>query len=137
MTKLGATEFCKWRNNHSKIKGNHRLPTKDEFLRAIKEGEQSVKWFKKKIKAEKNNILAYNLFDENEVVKMISPSRSFLPNKFGIYNLVGNLSEMVQEEGIVVGGSWRDKDELKWSSATQPFTGPADWVGFRCVCEVE
>jgi len=112
VTKLGATEYCKWRNTNSKLKGNYRLPTKNEFLQAIKEGEQSVKWFKKKIKTEKKNIKSYNLSDENEVVKMTSPSRSFLP-------------------------SWRDKDELKWSSDTQLFTGPADWIGFRCACEVE
>lgn len=137
VTRLGATEYCKWRSANADLKGNYRLPTKNEFLKAIKEGEQSVKWFKKKIKAEKKNIPVYNLFYENEKPRMTAPTKAFLKNKFGVFNLVGNVSEMVKEEDIVVGGSWRDKNDQKWSSATQTFSGPADWIGFRCVCEVD
>ncbi len=32
---------------------------------------------------------------------------SYKPNEFGLYNVCGNVAEMLMEEGIAVGGSWR------------------------------
>ena len=78
ITKFGATEYCKWRNRDSGQAGLYRLPTKKEFLSTIKEGERSVKYFKKKMKFENDFGPVYNLnFDLNEP-RTTSPIKSYL-----------------------------------------------------------
>lgn len=37
-----------------------------------------------------------------------TPVVSYFPNKFGLYNMAGNVAEFVQEYGITQGGSWLD-----------------------------
>jgi formylglycine-generating enzyme required for sulfatase activity len=62
-----------------------------------------------------------------------SRTNSFLPNDLGIYNMSGNVEELVQEPGITKGGSY--KDPLKYLySVTQKSINPNDSqmsVGFR------
>lgn len=58
------------------------------------------------------------------------------PNAFGLYQLLGNVAEMVQEPGLTKGGSYRDSPEACAIRARGTYAGPAPTVGFRCVCEV-
>lgn len=44
----------------------------------------------------------------NDFADVTAPVRSYWPNKFGMYNMAGNVEEFVAEEGVVKGGSWRD-----------------------------
>lgn len=62
---------------------------------------------------------------------------SFYRNDYGIYNMIGNAAEMIDEKGIVKGGSFRD--ELSNSKITdrRKYDAPTDDIGFRCLCEVE
>lgn len=58
-----------------------------------------------------------------------------LPNDFGLYQLIGNVAEMVQEPGVTKGGSYLDAPEactIKARSTHQP----AAAVGFRCVSDI-
>lgn len=137
VTKFGAAEYCNWLNNKNELKGVYRLPTKDEFHSAIRNGESSVKYQKRKIKADKKKTPFYNLNYDYTDVHGPSPVESFQANKLGIYNLIGNVSEIVAEDNIVVGGSWKDKDQLRWDVDKQEFMEPSERVGFRCVCEVK
>jgi len=89
------------------------------------------------MKFEKNNEPVYNLNYDLDRPHTPSPSESYFQNKYGIFNLIGNVSEIVMEDNIVVGGSWRDNDVLNWEKSTQEFTEPQDWIGFRCVCELK
>jgi formylglycine-generating enzyme required for sulfatase activity len=58
------------------------------------------------------------------------------PNEFGCYNLVGNVSEIVQEEGIYKGINWKENiDEFKISDDFF-YSEPSFWLGFRCICEL-
>jgi len=43
----------------------------------------------------------------NIVAQITTPVNSYKPNEFGLYNVCGNVAEMIMEEGIAVGGSWR------------------------------
>jgi formylglycine-generating enzyme required for sulfatase activity len=47
---------------------------------------------------------------QNEFLNLIVPYYlwSNPPNNFGIYNIIGNVSEMIDEKGIVKGGSFKD-----------------------------
>jgi len=58
------------------------------------------------------------------------------PNYWGLYQMLGNVAEMVQEPGITKGGSFRDPLEACAIKARGSYTGPAPTVGFRCVCVV-
>ncbi len=37
-----------------------------------------------------------------------APVNAYYPNGYGLYNMAGNVEEMVKEEGIAKGGSWKD-----------------------------
>ncbi len=62
------------------------------------------------------------------------PGISYWPNTYHVYTLIGNVAEMVQEEGIAKGGSFdHSLDDCKITNR-QTYTRPERWLGFRCVC---
>jgi len=138
ITHYGATEYCKWKNNKSEVKGTYRLPTKREFLYAMRAGEQSKKWQRKKQKMSKRYYPTplYNFRTVENPQCTTTSMNSNMPDKFGIHNLKGNVSELVQEKNIALGGSWKDRDDKNWYKEEQIVNSPQDWVGFRCVCEL-
>lgn len=64
---------------------------------------------------------------------LTAPVRSFRPNEFGIYNLNGNISEMVADENIAVGGDWNSPGFDIRNQSTKKFTEANPTVGFRPV----
>lgn len=64
---------------------------------------------------------------------LTAPVRSFWPNEFGIYNLNGNVSEMVFEQNIAVGGDWNSPGYDIRNQSTKKFTEANPMVGFRPV----
>ncbi|MBD2766847.1 SUMF1/EgtB/PvdO family nonheme iron enzyme [Hymenobacter sp. BT664] len=54
-------------------------------------------------------------------------------NDYGLYNLLGNVAEMIQERGITKGGSYRDPLTACTVISRNPYSGPSPTVGFRCV----
>ncbi|GAA4053725.1 hypothetical protein GCM10022409_45890 [Hymenobacter glaciei] len=56
------------------------------------------------------------------------------PNDFGLYQMLGNVAEMVQERGLTKGGSYRDDLAACTIRARGQVAGPAATVGFRAVC---
>lgn len=65
-----------------------------------------------------------------------APVKSFIPDDiFGIYNMAGNVSEMVAEKGIAKGGSWKHLADDCRVGAQNIYTSPNCWTGFRVVAE--
>jgi len=62
---------------------------------------------------------------------------SFYRNDYGIYNMIGNVAELVEEKGIVKGGSFRDVLLNSKITNRRNYDTPTDDIGFRCICEVE
>jgi formylglycine-generating enzyme required for sulfatase activity len=58
------------------------------------------------------------------------------PNGFGVYDMIGNVAEMVREPDIAKGGSWAHHLEESVIRARTTYRKPEAWLGFRCVCEV-
>lgn len=103
----------------------------------------------KKLKAQivsysKVKVLAYNIdyekpwfiTNEEKLPQIISENIDLNPSVY--FHLIGNVAEMVQEKGIVKGGSWRHKLAVSFPSK-KILVDPEkvyDWVGFRCVAEV-
>jgi formylglycine-generating enzyme required for sulfatase activity len=62
-----------------------------------------------------------------------TPSISYWPSEFGIYNLSGNAAEMINTPGVAVGGSFRDFGYDIRLQSTKKYESSAIDVGFRVV----
>ncbi len=70
-------------------------------------------------------------------VDVFVPDKSYWPNGYGLYNMSGNAAEMVANEPIAMGGSFRDPhDQIKVTSS-QSFKSASPLVGFRYVVEIQ
>lgn len=61
---------------------------------------------------------------------------TYAPNKYGLYNTIGNVAEMINKKGVALGGSWYHTYEESVFTKTQKYTGPDPGIGFRIVMEV-
>ncbi len=160
-----AMDYCTWRTGAVKtmleanefegpLSFKYRLPSRTEW-ELIANGGFSAKQ-KKIIEKKKKEFKSKNIVGRVAIVNMKlkplgkeqdtfdstfrlpAPGRSFIPNKFGVYHIHGNVAEMVQEPGIAMGGSFEHfYDEIIPTNAPVQYEGPTNWLGFRCVCEVE
>lgn len=67
---------------------------------------------------------------------LMSPVGAYFPNDIGLYDVVGNVAEMVSENGKACGGSWNDTPEASTIKSVKTFTGPDSSIGFRVFMEV-
>lgn len=159
-----AIEFCTWRTGavNMMLKANefeepislkYRLPSKTEWELIANAGfsDKGKKAIAKKKKEFKSKNIVGRVAIVNMKLKPLknaketfetyhqpAPTRTFLPNKFGVYNINGNVAEMVQEPGIAMGGSFiHYYEDIVPTNAPVTYTSPQRWLGFRCVCEVE
>lgn len=68
--------------------------------------------------------------------KGIVPNWSYFPSVNGIINLFGNVAEMTNEEGVALGGSWKQYGKECSPQSLFRYDLPKDWVGFRLVAVV-
>ncbi len=68
---------------------------------------------------------------------IFAPVFSYWPNDLKLYNMIGNVAEMVSEKGISKGGSWTNILEECKVGKEIPYSKPSAMVGFRCVCVVK
>lgn len=71
---------------------------------------------------------------------LTSPTPGYIyqgpPNAFGLYQLLGNVAELVQEKGLTKGGSYRSPLADCRIKARGTYAGPAPTIGFRAVATV-
>ena len=58
---------------------------------------------------------------------------SFHPNGLGLFNMCGNVAEMVAERGIAYGGSYLDPGYDIRIDSEKPYNGPSPLIGFRVI----
>lgn len=161
ISRAGAELYCKWLSEElqkfvgEKKEGSYndvRLPVRAEWAKAASyEGKMlPYPWGGPYMRNSAGLILANYARDTTESTEtsfktsgydIIAPSRSYFPNPYGIYNMSGNVAEMVYE-GIdrndpgTAGGCWMsDKDGVK-IYAPDPYsgiTGAKPMIGFRVV----
>lgn len=154
-----AVAFCKWRtdmvnaNLYAKDKNltfkaldtldmklvkkiyEYRVPAKAEWEEIAAIGYDK----KTKEKIEKEKIVNGNFFDpgrikRTDVKTYTSQAASYLPNSIGVYDLFGNVTEIIAEKGISKGGSWKNDEKDCIVQKDFPYEKPDNFIGFRCVC---
>lgn len=148
--------FCEWLteqyNSDSKRKFKKvlfRLPTEKEWIMAAQAGDNTTIYpcEGKELRNKKGQVM-YNFKREVkdtlwidgkyvENMDVTAPVKSYSKNNFGLYNMSGNVAEMINEKGIVKGGSWRDDSEYLKIDTKYKYDGNAQtFVGFRYFAEI-
>jgi len=113
----------------------YRLPTKQEWeaLAIVGNDKKLETAALKKSKYLSNNpVPEGEKWNDNNDVTV--PVNAYIPNRLGLYNLNGNVAEMVQVKGIAKGGGWRDLREKCFLLNDFAYEKPTAMLGFRCVC---
>jgi len=149
-----AVAFCKWRTarvkefwalgNKTEINIEYRLPSKSEWEMLClngagyvdNNGKDKKGYYKFKWSHPKWDSTAKEKF-MNDVSDIVAPVKSYEKNWFGLYNMIGNVSEMISEQGISKGGNYKSSLEQCRSGKDIAYTRPESWLGFRCVCVVK
>lgn len=120
----------------------YRLPTKAEWEMTAKgltgdtygvnDENRTVK------RAQKKGYKLFNVdYGKEQKYHITASTKSFIENDFGIYNMIGNVGEMVAEQGVAKGGSWEHSLAESQISNDLSYEKPARWLGFRNVCEYQ
>lgn len=152
-----ATAYCKWRTARVKtflsIKKDfknqnieYRLPTKTEWEYLA---STSTNLLRNNAINEKGmptincvrDLDSTSLKKGNKLITantdVTAPVMSYTKNYLGLYNMLGNVAEMVAEKGISKGGAWRNRPEACRVGKEIEYQKPTAWLGFRCVCVVK
>lgn len=159
-----ALAYCQWltviynkEENRKFSKVIFRLPTKEEWTLAANGGDEKKQypWGTGFIRNSRSMSLCnYNengelIFDSatkkyiiapiapNGIrIKITSPVKSFYPSSFGMYNMSGNVAEMIAEKGTAKGGSYDDPAWNVTIASEKKYTKATADIGFRVVMEV-
>lgn len=155
-----AVQYCAWLadrlNDNPDIDYfvEARLPTREEWIRASRPKNQMTQyaWGGYYLRNSKGCLLANfdargpeSIARDPETGKLTvvegvfpnfepvgpSPAESFVPGDAGVYNLNGNVAEMVADPDIAVGGSWNSPGYDIRNESVVSFDGPSPFVGFR------
>ena len=86
---------------------------------------------KKYLEIEKTDI--QKSLERNKITTSVN---AYYPNSFGLYNMCGNVAEMIEEKGIAKGGSYNDPAYKVTISSEVKFTKPQADIGFRVAMKI-
>ncbi|MFT5777656.1 MAG: sulfatase modifying factor 1 [Crocinitomicaceae bacterium] len=135
-----------------------RIPTRAEWIHAASGGVQMspYSWGGPYLRGEKGLILANFLRmgaenvardEESGEFKIVpnvfiagssnsditAPAKSYFPNNYGLYNMNGNVSEMVSDGDLAAGGDWNSPGYDIRNQSIKKFENTDPTVGFRVV----
>ena len=67
---------------------------------------------------------------------MMARTASYFPNNMGLYDVVGNVAEMIDEKGKACGGSWNDLPSASTLHSIKSYRKPDSSIGFRIFMDV-
>lgn len=148
-----AMLYCKWLTSQLTDKTlEYRLPTKAEWIYAAQGGltNSEYSWKGMGLRGRDGEALCnykmigdYKIHEGSKGLEIIDPpmgggsitlqAKSFKPNDWGLYNVCGNVAEMICEKGIAMGGSWNNPGYDVRIRSEQIYTEPSPFIGFRVV----
>ncbi|MBL7930366.1 MAG: SUMF1/EgtB/PvdO family nonheme iron enzyme [Bacteroidia bacterium] len=141
-----AMAFAKWRTEtvkeyyaivyKSELNIEYRLPSKKEW-ELISNSSGNILSANGTNKKGLPRLNCFRRDDTTCNADIIAPVYSYQSNRFGLFNCLGNVAEMLQEPGISKGGSWIHPIESCRPGKDILYTKPESWLGFRCVCLVK
>lgn len=156
-----AIEYCNWLtekyNNDSKKKYKKvlfKLLSNEEWTFAANNGDASKEYtwgsgfmqnnrkeylcnyrhtslYFDSLTKKQNEIQGMNHTSMSQKTMITAPINSFYPNSFGIYNMCGNVAEMIEEKGIAKGGSFDDTADKVRIASEKLYNKPQADIGFR------
>jgi len=79
--------------------------------------------------------------EQNAIIKQGSTFTSnvnaYFPNSFGLYNMSGNVAEMVQEQGVAKGGSFNDLPYQVMIKSERNYAKVSADIGFRIAMKIQ
>jgi hypothetical protein len=147
----GAKAYCEWLTKQYNLQRKRtytqvvfRLPTELEWRTAAGSGDpkaitpfpnNEIKTSDKKQHYLGNIRITKDRFFEDGGFHQVNV-KSYDPNKLGLYNTFGNVSEMTGKKGVALGGSWYNLFEECTFDKTQQYANPDPAIGFRVVMEI-
>ena len=146
----GAKAYCEWLTKQYNMQRKRtytqvifRLPTEQEWRMAAGSGDaKAITPFpNNQIKTSETGCYLGNIqdspgryFDDGgfHMVKV----QSYNPNKLGLYNTFGNVSEMTATKNVAMGGSWYNLFDECTFDKKQDCSKPDPGIGFRIVMEI-
>jgi formylglycine-generating enzyme required for sulfatase activity len=151
VTYEAAVKYCEWltvsynayRKREFK-KVLFRLPTEKEWEQAalgksygtqVKTPFVNDEWYDKNKKCYNANLKEGDRYFDDGAFHTVMVER-YSPNSLGIYQMIGNVAEMVSKEGVTKGGSWASEFNESYVNKNKTYELPDPRVGFRIVMEV-
>lgn len=156
-----AILYCQWftekfnrSNKNNGIYYEFTLPTKQQWIRAAR-GNKFIEyaWDSPRLLGDIYYCNFKNLNAENihfnpqtkkyeivdtdlskiKSIDITAPVKSYIANKSELYNMCGNVAEMISEKGIAIGGSWNDTGYDVRVESVQNYQTASPFIGFRPV----
>ncbi|MBC8045911.1 MAG: SUMF1/EgtB/PvdO family nonheme iron enzyme [Fimbriimonadaceae bacterium] len=140
-----ANLFCDWLENKLEKKISTvdvRLPNAEEWIYAAKGGKEDAEYPWENISPGKEKdfeLCNYNSPNDGTCLAT-NYAKSYFPNAYGLYNLSGNVAEMLNEKGHTRGGSWNSSIIQMKITAADEYKGinpPSPYIGFRPVAVIK
>ncbi len=141
-------DFCKWKTKivgHDSIE--YRLPSPEEWINIALTGlTDKEKANRTKDSVCKENCITFNYRITREHKdyeywgtdgQCIKDIGIFAPDKSGIFELFGNVSEMTLTNGISKGGNYSLYASQCRIDSNQIYNKPEKWLGFRCIVKIK
>ena len=153
---LAATRYCQWltetySKKYPKLRLTFRLPTAGEWRAAAninrstglpykladginRNKGETFGWYKFNIKTMEGDSATYSKTDGGYFMVRRD---AYWPTDHNLYNMVGNVSEMLINDGEQIGCSWYEPIPDVQAGSLQRYTAPDPRVGFRVVAIVK
>ncbi|NND77831.1 MAG: SUMF1/EgtB/PvdO family nonheme iron enzyme [Flavobacteriales bacterium] len=138
-----------------------RLPTREEWVRAAREDEHELKyaWGNEELidksgelfcnfnidkkaynkllssqkKKTKRSVVVGTMDRLQSKVNVTSPVKAYTPSKNGLYNMNGNVAEMLNVKFVAMGGCWDSSSSEIQIESEMHYIAPSPYIGFRPV----